>query len=335
MIATTVSGNALRSPRRRFGAAILAAMAIVLSSTAQGQGFPDKPVRVIVPFAPGGLVDTYARTLQPKLAEALGQPVIIENRSGAGGTLAEALLAKSAPDGYTVMMSGDSVPSNPHLYSGLSYELFRDLLPISQLARVPLTLVVPASLPVATVQEFVAYVRARPGKISYASPGTGTSNQFAAEIFKKLARIDMAHIPYKGGGPAMVDLISGQVQALVTSVFLAVPHVKAEKIKALAVGGERRSPLLPETPTFIEAGFPGFIAASWSGLFAPAGTPTAVVQRLRADFSKALHSPEVEVRLRQLGTEAVASSPAEFAALLRAEYEAQGKLIRDLKISVN
>ncbi len=303
-------------------------------SHAFAQGYPAKPIRLIVQFAPGGLVDTMARTMQPKVAEALGQQVIIENRGGAGGTLAEAQVAKASPDGYTVLFAGDAVSFNPHLFSGLPYDLFRDLVPVSQLARVPLALIVPAGLPVNTAQEFAGYARARPGQLSYASPGSGVS-MFAAEIFKDMARIDLASVPYKGGGPALIDVVSGQVHALFTSVFLVAPQVKSGKIKALAVASDRRSPLLPETPTFAEAGFPDFIAGSWSGLLVPAGTPQAVIQRLQADFSRALRSPEVETRFRELGTEVIGSTPGEFAALLKKEYEVQGRLIRDLKITVN
>ena len=303
--------------------------------SAHAQSFPDKPVRVMVAFPPGGLVDTYARTLQPRLAEAFGQQVVIENRGGAGGTLAEATLAKTAPDGYTVMMSGDSIPSNPHLYKGLSYDLFRDLLPVSMLARVPLTLVVHPSVPASNAAEFAAWARTRPGQVTYGSPGTGTSNQFTAELFKQAAKFEMTHVPYKGGGQVMTDLVGGQITASFTSVFIAQQQVKGGKLKSIGVASERRSALLPEAPTFIEAGYKDFVYGSWSGLFVPAGTPQAVVNRLHADFVKALRAPDVEGRLRDLGTEAVASPPAEFAAFLRAEHDKLGRLIRDLNITVN
>jgi tripartite-type tricarboxylate transporter receptor subunit TctC len=273
-------------------AVLLAALAFAPGVPAQG--FPDRPVRVIVPFPPGGLVDTFARTIQPRLSEALGQQAIIENRG----------------------------------------DLFRDLVPVSLIARVPLTLVVPAGLPVNTAQEFAAYARARPGMLSYASPGSGVS-YFAAEIFRGMAGIDMTHVPYKGGGPAMIDLMSGQVQALFTSVFVAAPQVKSGKIKGLAVASERRSPLLPQTPTFAESGYPDFLVASWAGLFVPTGVPAPVIRRLHADFAKALRSPEVEARFQELGAEGVGSSPEQLAALVKREYDTFGKLIRELKISVN
>jgi tripartite-type tricarboxylate transporter receptor subunit TctC len=313
-------------------AVLLAALAFAPGVPAQG--FPDRPVRVIVPFPPGGLVDTFARTIQPRLSEALGQQAIIENRGGAGATIGEALVAKAAPDGYTALFAGDAIASNPHLYRDLSYDLFRDLVPVSLIARVPLTLVVPAGLPVNTAQEFAAYARARPGKLSYASPGSGVS-YFAAEIFRGMAGIDMTHVPYKGGGPAMIDLMSGQVQALFTSVFVAAPQVKSGKIKGLAVASERRSPLLPQTPTFAESGYPDFLVASWAGLFVPTGVPAPVIRRLHADFAKALRSPEVEARFQELGAEGVGSSPEQLAALVKREYDTFGKLIRELMISVN
>jgi tripartite-type tricarboxylate transporter receptor subunit TctC len=317
-----------------FSRCVLLVLLAAAAAPALAQSYPTKPIRLIVEFAPGGLIDTMARAIQPKVSEALGQPVIIENRGGAGGTLAEAQVAKSPPDGYTVLFAGDAVAFNPHLFNGLPYDLFRDLVPVSQIAKVPLVMIVPANLPVGSAQEFAAYARARPGQLSYASPGSGVS-MFAAEIFKELARIDLSSVPYKGGGPALIDVMSGQVHTLFTSVFLVAPQVKSGKLKALAVASERRSPLLPETPTFAEAGFSDFIAGSWSGLLAPAGTPQAVIQRLHADFAKALRSPEVEARFRELGTEVIGSSPAEFSALLKKEHEIYGRLIRELKITVN
>jgi tripartite-type tricarboxylate transporter receptor subunit TctC len=330
---TGLNAKALRM--LRFGAmALLIGVVPAIVPTAGAQSFPEKPVRLLVQFPPGGLVDTFARSIQPKMSESLGQQVIVENRPGAGGTIAEAAIAKSAPDGYMVLFAGDAVTANPHLYGSLSHDLFRDFVPVSLVARVPLVLVVPGSLPPNTLQEYVAYVRARPGQMSYASPGSGVSH-FAAEIFKSQARIDLMHVPYKGGGPAMVDLVSGQVHALFTSVFAVAPQVKAGKMKALAIGSDRRSPLLPQTPTFAESGFPDFTAASWAGILAPAGTPQPVIQRLNAEAVRAVRSPEVEARLQELGAEAVGSSPAEFAALLKRDYETFGKLIRELKISGN
>ena len=316
--------------------ALLSAMlALLPMTTALAQSWPDKPLRVIVAFAAGGLTDTMARTLQPRLAEFLGQPVIIENRGGAGGTLAEAQLAKSAPDGYTLMLSADSVPANPHLFKGLGYDAFRDLLPVTLVAQVPLTLIVHPSVPAATLQEFIAHARARPTPVNYASPGTGTGNHLYVELFKGLAGIEMTHVPYKGGGPAMADLLGGQVEALLLSVTLATPQVRNGKVRALATAGRNRSLLLPQVPTFIESGFANFTVSTWTGLFLPAGTSAPIAQRLHNEFGKAARSPEVEARFRDLGAEVVMNSQADFSALLRSENERLGKLIRDRRISAN
>ena len=305
------------------------------SAPAIAQAWPEKPVRLVVAFSPGGLIDTFARTLQPRLAEGLGQPVVIENRGGAGGTLAEAMVAKSAPDGYTVLVSADSPPANPHLFRNLGYDVFRDLAPVSMLARVPFALVVHPSVPAASIAEFIAAARSHAGQYSYASPGTGTGNHLYMELFKALAGVEITHVPYKGGGPAMNDLIGGQVQASLISVTLAAPQVRAGKARALGTTGEKRTAMLPQVPTFVEAGFGDFTPHTWSGLFLPAGTPAAILQRLHAESAKALRAPEVRTRFGELGAEIVMNSPAEFAALLRAENERLGKLIRERRISAD
>lgn len=309
--------------------------ALTLVAPVAAQTWPDKPLRLIVAFAPGGLIDTFARTLQPRLVEGLGQPVIIENRGGAGGTLAESMLAKSAPDGYTMMVSADSPPANPHLFRNLNYDFFRDLAPVSMLARVPFALVVHPSVPANSLAEFVAYVRSRQGQFSYASPGTGTGNHLFMELLKGLAGIEMTHVPYKGGGPAMNDLIGGQVQASLISITLAAPQVRSGKVRAVGMTSEKRAPLLPQVQTFVEAGYSDFTPHTWCGLFVPAGTPPAIVQRLHAEFAKAVRAPEVQARFQNLGAETVMNSPAEFTAFLRAETERLGALIREHKIAVD
>ncbi len=314
-------------------AASLLAGALALAAPASAQTWPEKPVRLVVAFAPGGLIDTFARTLQPRLVEGLGQPLIIENRGGAGGTLAESVVAKSAPDGYTVLVSADSPPANPHLFHNLNYDFFRDLAPVSMLARVPFALVVHPSVPANTLPELVAYVRSRQGQFSYASPGTGTGNHLFMELFKSLAGIEMTHVPYKGGGPAMSDLIGGQVQSSLISVTLAAPQVRSGKVRAVGVTSERRAAMLPQVPTFIEAGYRDFTAHTWCGLFVPAATPAALVQRLNAEFARAVRAPEVQTRFRELGAETVMNSPPEFATFLRAETDRLGALIRERKIA--
>ena len=311
--------------------AILAALAF--TAPASAQTWPDKPVRIMVAFTPGGLIDTFARTLQPRLVEGLGQPVIIENRGGAGGTLAEAVLAKSAPDGYTMMVSADSPPANPHLFRNLSYDFFRDLTPVSMLTRVPFALVVHPSVPANSLAEFIAHVRSRQGQFSYASPGTGTGNHLFMELLKSRAGIEMTHVPYKGGGPAMTDLIGGQVQASLISITLAAPQVRSGKVRAVGMTSEKRAPLLPQVQTFVEAGYGDFTPHTWCGLFVPAGTPAAIVQRLHAEFAKAVRAPEVQARFQELGAETVMNPSVEFAAFLRVESERLGNLIRERKIA--
>ena len=308
---------------------------LAFSAPASAQTWPDKPVRLVVAFAPGGLIDTFARTLQPRLAEGLRQPLIIENRGGAGGTLAESTVAKSAPDGYTVLVSADSPPANPHLFRNLNYDFFRDLVPVSMIARVPFALVVHPSVPAGSIAEFVAYVRSRQGQFSYASPGTGTGNHLFMELLKGMAGIEMTHIPYKGGGPAMNDLIGGQVQASLISITLAAPQVRAGKVRAVAMASEKRAPLLPKVQTFVEAGYRDFMPHTWCGLFVPTGTPAAIVQRLHAEFAKAVRAPEVQTRFQELGAETVMNSSVEFTAFLRTESERLGNLIRERKIAAD
>jgi tripartite-type tricarboxylate transporter receptor subunit TctC len=308
---------------------------LALALPAHAQTYPDRPLRVIITFAPGGPADIFARMFQPRLTESLGQPLVIENRPGAGGTIAEGLLAKAAPDGYTMMMSGDSGPANAHLYRNLGHDLFRDLLPVSLVAQVPLTLLVNPAVPATSLAEFVAHARLRQGQLSYGSPGTGTTSHLYVELFKGIAGIEMTHVPYKGGAPAMADLISGQVQAMLLSVTLSTPQVRSGKVRAVAMTGDKRSHMLPQVPTFGEAGYPDLKTSTWIGLWLPAGTPPAIVQRLHTEYARAARAPENEARIQELGAEVVMSSPAEFAALLRSEHERLGRLIRERNISAN
>lgn len=317
---------------RHLLAGAAAVCSLATAPCAFAQEWPAKPIRLIVSFAPGGLTDLIARAMQPKLAEGLGQPVIIENRPGAGGTVAEGLLARAAPDGYTIMLTADSVPANPHLVANLPYDTLKDLVPVSLLVRIPLVLLVNPSVPATTVKEFVEYARANNGKISYASPGIGTSNHLYFEVFKDLTHLEMPHIAYKGGGPAMTDLLGGHVPVMLISATLATPQVAAGKVRALAVTSEKRSPLMPNVPTFAEAGYPDFKPQQWTGLFVPAGTPPAVIARLTAEFAKALKATDVLARLTELRAEPVMSSQAEFTSLIHKDYEVLGKLIRDRNI---
>lgn len=316
----------------RIAAGLASSLLALVAPAAIAQDWPSKPIRILVSFAPGGLTDLIARALQPALQQGFGQPVFIENRPGAGGTLAEGLLAKSAPDGYTILLSADSVPANPHLISPLPYDTFKDLLPVSLLARIPLVMMVNNSIPATTIKEFVAYAKSAQG--SYGSPGIGTSNHLYFEVFKDLAGIDLTHVAYKGGGPATTDLIGGHIQALLISSTLAVPQIKGAKLRGLAVTSEKRLAQLPNVPTFAEAGFPEFKPQQWTGLFVPSGTPPTVVARIHAEFSKAVKSPEVLARLSELNAEPVMSTQAEFASYLQRENQVLGRLIKARGITV-
>jgi tripartite-type tricarboxylate transporter receptor subunit TctC len=314
--------------RRLLTGAAATACALGAAPAVFAQEWPAKPVRILVSFAPGGLTDLIARALQPRLQEALGQPVVIDNKPGAGGTVAEGLLAKAAPDGYTLLLSADSVPANPHLIPNLGYDAFKDLTPVSLLARIPLVMLVSNDVPAGTVKEFVSYARTSTGKISYASPGIGTSNHLYYEVFKDLAGIEMPHVAYKGGGPAMTDLMGGHVQAMLISATLAAPQVAGGKVKALAVTSDKRLAQMPNVPTFAEAGFADFRPQQWTGLFVPAGTPPAVVARISSEFARAMRAPDVLARLNELHAEPVMSTQAEFATHLKRENETLGKLIK-------
>ena len=299
------------------------------------QNYPDKPIKIIVGFAPGGLADTIIRALQPKLTDSLGQPVLIENKGGAGGTLAEAQIAKSLPDGYTLMIGVDSVPVNPYIYKNLTYDIFKDIQAISLLARVPLALVVNNNVQATNLSELIKYVQSKQGKFAYASPGTGTSNHLYMEYFKSISNIEMIHVPYKGGNPALTDLIGGQVEAMLISVTLANAQLRANTIKALAISSDKRVLLLPNIKTFVELGYSDFNAYTWAGLFSPANTPSQITQKIHDEFSKAIHSTDVMSRFKDLGAEIVMNSPSEFSSILRTTNEKMGELINKRNISLN
>jgi tripartite-type tricarboxylate transporter receptor subunit TctC len=308
----------------------------VIACGAAAQTFPSKPIRLVVPFAPGGVVDVTARQLGPKLSEALGQPVLVENRSGAGGTLAADFVAKAAPDGHTLLVAFDSHAVNPHIYKGdLRYDTFKDLAPISFIGSIPLLLATNTSFPANDMPGFIQVTRSKPGTVSYASVGAGSSGHLAAEQLKLLANIDMLHIPFKGGAPALSALMGEQVQLIVFAAGAGVPLVQSGKIKALAVSGKRRSSALPGVPTMAEAGYPQLDAGAWMGLLAPAGTPPAVIARLNAEISKVLKDPELIKKLADQAVDLSNSTPDELGALIRSEHDKWGKVIRDAKLNVS
>ncbi len=309
------------------------AVAALAAAPVLAQVFPSKPIRLIVPFAAGGGNDNIARLVGKRLTDSVGQPLVIDNRPGAGGVVGAELAAKAAPDGYTLFLGGvGSHALNPNLIEKLPYDPIRDFAPVILLARAPLILVVHPSVPARTFAEFVAYARNNPGKLNFASNGNGSSAQLAAVMFGSMAGAEMVHVPYKGLAPALTDLLSGQVQLMFSSVVAILPHIKAGKLRALAVTGEKRMASLPEVPTVADSGFPGYEASSWYGIFAPAGTRREIVAKLNAEFLKALEQPEVRNSLLADGAEPVGDTPEQFAAYVRSEKERLGKLIRDANI---
>jgi tripartite-type tricarboxylate transporter receptor subunit TctC len=312
---------------------------IVLAMAAaavSAQGYPSRPIRFVVANSPGGGLDITARTVSPRLSSALGQQIVIDNRPGAAGSLAAEITAKSAPDGYTLLMGAiGNLAVNVSLYKGLDYDPLKDLAPITFAVSGSNVLVVNLTVPAKTVQELIAVARAQPGKLTYGSSGSGNAGHLAGELFKSMAKVDMVHVPYKGGAPAMIDLIAGQIQLIFSSPPTAVPQVKAGKIRALAVTTAKRSAILPELPTIAESGLPGFEADNWYGIVAAARTPRAIVGRLNAEFVRILSMPEVrEVLLRQ-GLEVAPGTPEAFGAYMKSEYVKWARVIADAGLTAN
>ena len=307
---------------------------VLWAGTVSAQAWPSKPIRWIVPFAPAGANDITARLACERLTRALGQPVVVENRPGAGGTIGIELVAKSAPDGYTIVSSSDSITSTPHLYSKIGFHPLRDFIPVTELGRQPVVLAAHPSLGVNSVAELVALAKIKPG-LAYATSGAGTQQHIAAEWFASLAGIKLTHVPYKGGGQAITDFIGGQVPLASLGAAPLVPHYRSGKVKLLAQTTRTRSPNLPDVPTLEESGFKGFVIEQWQGVFLPAKTPPEIVGRLNAEIVKTLADPKVRERYAQNGLEPVGNTAAEFAAVVRDDYEKYGRLVRELKITIN
>ena len=296
---------------------------------ALGQSYPVKPIRIIIAQAPGSATDVVSRIIGNKLGESLGQPLVVDARPGAGGTLGTELAARAAPDGYTLFMANNSTHgSNPALYAKLPYDAVRDFAPIIYAVATPYVLSVPPSLPVKTVKELIALAKARPGQINYASAGNGSTHHLCGELLKTMAGIDIVHIPYKGTTPAITALLGGEVSVMFATVTGIQPHLKSGRARALAVTTPKRSNMLPEVPTVAEAALPGFEMLSWFGLLAPAGTPAAIVTRLNADTAKVLEIAEVRAALTAQGFEVIAGSPAQFGDYIRREIEKITKLAK-------
>ena len=312
--------------------AVLLFLVASIAAPALAQGYPARPIRMVVPTSPGGVTDTAARAVAPQLAEALGQPVVVDNRAGAGGIPGTDTVARAAPDGYTVLAVFDSFVSNPHVFRGVSYDVVGDFAPVSMLIRGPQLFVVHSGLGVRSFADFLSLAKSRRAPLNYATAGAATSSRLSVELFKKTAGLDATLVHYKGGGPALNDLIGGHVEAMIASAGLVLPHVKAGRLSALAVTSKSRSALVPGVPAVSEF-YPQFEAQSWVGVLVPSQTPRAVIQRLNAEVTKVLAAPEQKERFTGLGYEIVSSTPEQFGAWVRNETAKWGKLIRDQRIT--
>ena len=312
-------------------------LSMLMAGTAAAQDYPHRPVRMVVGFPPGGGTDVVARILAPRMSELLGQPIVIDNRPGATGTVAAGQVAKAAPDGYTLMMGHVSVNAiAPSLFSNLSYDVLKDFAPIAIAAAVPHLVVVHPSVNVSNLRELVAYLKSQPGKISFPSAGNGSMPHLAGEIFKSLAGVQVMHVPYKGSGQSMQDLLGGQHLVAFDTMPASSPHVRSGKLKALAVSSAQRVASFPEVPTAEEAGLPGYQVITWYGLFAPAGTPPAIVNRLHADTVKAMQTPDTKSKLEGIGADGTISrSPEEFAALVRADTARYAKIVKEIGLRMD
>ena len=310
--------------------ALLFGLVAALPLQAGAQNYPTKPIRLVVPFPAGGTTDLLARAMAQKLSEALGQQFVVDNRPGAGGNIGSDNVAKSPPDGYTLLMGTVGMHAiNPSLYAKMPYDHVKDFAPIVLVAGVPNVLVVNPGVPIKSVAELIKAAKDQPGSINFASSGNGTSIHLSGELFKSLTGVQMAHVPYKGSAPALTDLLGGQVQIMFDNLPSALPHIKAGKLRAIAVTSAKRAPVLPDLPTIAESGVPGFEASSWFGLLAPAGTSRDIVTRINAEANKALQSAEMKEKLLAQGAEAAGNSPEHFADYIRSETTKWAKVVKD------
>ena len=310
-------------------ACTIAALFALTAHAADDVAYPTKPIRMIVGSAPGGPIDAVARIAAQKLTETLGQSVVVDNRTGAGGTIGTEYVAKATADGYTLLMaSAATLCITPHLYSRIGYNTLRDFAPVSTLVAVSYALSVHPSLPTRSVNEFIALAKAKPGQLRFGSAGSGSVTHLAAEMFKHMAGIEFMHVPYRGAGPALIDLIAGQLDFMFDSVLTSAPHIRAGRLRPLAVSTLRRSAVMPELPTISEVALPGYEATTWYGVVGPAATPRPVIAKLHAALLKGLGTPEMKGRLLAQGLEPIANTPEEFSALLRSELPKWGKVVQ-------
>ena len=320
--------------RRLIVALTTVALPVVLAALgpASAQSYPTKPIRVIVPFAAGGAVDVLARLVSAKMSESVGQPVIIENRAGAAGNVAADAVAKSPPDGYTILQNTNGQAISPSLYKSLPFDAVKDFTPVTQLVASQLLLVATPSLPAKSVQELIALAKAKPGSLNYGMTGIGNPLHLTVEMFKHAAGIELQAVPYRGDAPLNTALIAGEVHLAVVPFATAKPHVEAGRLRALAIPGAKRSPALPQIPTIAESGLPGFESSSWQGWFVPANTPGEIVALIQREAAKALNAPDVRERLEATANEVVASTPEAFAAVFKNDLAKFAKVVKDAKI---
>jgi tripartite-type tricarboxylate transporter receptor subunit TctC len=321
--------------RHRFFVAAFAAVCFALPQAAAAQAYPAKAIRFIVPFAPGGGNDILGRVVAQKLNEGFGVPVVVDNRGGAGGTIGTDITAKSPPDGYTLLINNLSLAVNITLYSKLPYDTLKDLQPVSLVGRQPNILVVHPSLPVKNLKELLALAKSQPGQLAYSSGGVGSSSHLAGELLRLIAGIDIIHVPYKGMGPAMVDLVSGQVQLSMATMASALPHVRSQRMRPIAVSTARRVAVVPEVPTMQEAGLAGYEHSTWYGILVPARTPGPVVARLNGELRKIVASDDVKQKFDPQGVEPDSSTPEEFSAFLRTEAGKWAKVVKGAGLRAN
>jgi len=315
---------------------LLCTLALLAAPMAAAQTYPVKPMRLIVPFAAGGGTDLTARIVAQRLTEGLGQPVIVENRAGAGGLIGAEHVARAAPDGYTLLMGTPGpLTISPNLQKKMPFDPLRDFSPVSQVSASPFVLVVHPSLPVRSVKDLLALAKARPGQLNYGSPGTATVGHLAGEQFMSLAKVNLQHIPYKGSAPAMVDLISGNLHLQFENLPAIWPHMKSGKVRAIGAGSRTRSSLVPDLPTIAESGVPGYECSTAFGVLAPAKTPPAVISRLAEEIAKVLRNPEVRARLLEQGLEAVGGTPQEYSNHIRDELTRIGHIVKTAKITID
>jgi tripartite-type tricarboxylate transporter receptor subunit TctC len=319
---------------RRFGyLCILSTLAAAASVFAQS--WPSKPVTLMVPFAPGGTTDIVARPIAQALSQEFGQSFIVDNRAGAGGTLAAGLAARATPDGYTLLVATVAHTMATSLYKSLPYDFEKDFVPITVLASVPNILIVNPSVPARSVQELIAYAKANPGKLAYGSAGNGSTEHLSAELFKAMAGVDMVHVPYKGGAPMMTDVISGQIQLAIETSGSAAPHIQAGSVRALAVTTAARSPAFPGVPTLAESGLQGYDVTTWYAILAPKGTPGDIVNKLYNAVVKVLKTPDMRQRLEQFGAEPGGLPPEQFAVFIRSETAKWAKVVKESKATID